>query len=299
MLDIYKFNAEAVICIGDIHGDFNGIVGYIKQHDIKNSIIIVCGDVGIGFNKDQYYKETFAKITKKTLVKYNDYVILIRGNHDKKECFDNKLYNTKRIKAVPDYSIISMYPMDDPEMVTLPFNVLCVGGAISIDRKWRKAKNNSLSMQYMFYHYTDNSKSVEELLKESPRCYWEDEPNIYDEIKLAEIKENGLTIDAVATHTAPSFCEPTTKDGITSFLKEDIELESDLTDERSNMDKLYNKLIEDKHPISVWCYGHFHYHKYQNINNIRFFLLDMERNGKIDGVELFCNRDVFKQEGEE
>ena len=42
-LNIIEFtDVEDIYCIGDIHGKFNSIKGFIKQNDIRNSLIIVC-----------------------------------------------------------------------------------------------------------------------------------------------------------------------------------------------------------------------------------------------------------------
>ena len=75
-MDILKINTEAVYCVGDLHGNFNDILFFIKSKDIKNSTIIFCGDVGIGFNKPEYYKQIFNKI-KKELSKRNLYLLFI------------------------------------------------------------------------------------------------------------------------------------------------------------------------------------------------------------------------------
>lgn len=200
--------------------------------------------------------------------------------------FDNKLINDKRIKAVPDYTIVQVYPMDDIECLSLPYNVLCVGGATSIDRMHRIGVNNKLLMEYSKHH---NMETLEEAKKNCLKCYWEDEAPVYDEETLNEIKEQGITIDAVTTHTCPSFCQPITKDGIRYWMRFDTNLEKDIDNERNVMDKLYNKLIEDKHPLSVWYYGHYHYHHNDSINGIRYYLLDMERNGKMDIVTIYKN----------
>ena len=284
-INLLKINAEAVLCTGDLHGNLNSIGYQIKQFGIQNSVLICCGDIGLGFNKLEYYKQYLNKL-KKVLTKYNDYVILLRGNHDDKVYFDNKLINDKRIKAVSDYTIVQVYPMDDIECLSLPYNVLCVGGATSIDRMHRISVNNKLLMEYSKHH---NMETLEEAKKNCLKCYWEDEAPVYDEETLNEIKEQGITIDAVTTHTCPSFCQPITKDGIRYWMQFDTNLEKDIDNERNVMDKLYNKLIEDKHPLSVWCYGHYHYHHNDSINGIKYYLLDMERNGKMDIVTIYKN----------
>lgn len=284
MIKKVQINAERVYCTGDLHGNFNSIGYQIKRFDIHNALIICCGDIGLGFNKLGYYKQTFDKL-KKTLTKYNDYIIFLRGNHDDKAYFDGKTINDKRIKAVEDYTVVQVFFTDDKEHNTLPFNILCVGGATSIDRSYRMTVNNKLLIEYAHNH----NDTLEDAKKNAPKCYWENEVPIYDENKLNEIKENGITIDAVATHTCPTFCQPTTKNGIVYWMKLDENLEKDIDNERNVMDLLYNKLQEDKHPLTIWCYGHYHFHNNETINSTKFFLIDMERDGKMDMVEIYSN----------
>ena len=119
--------------------------------------------------------------------------------------------------------------------------------------------------------------------------YWIGEEPFFDKNKLGEIKNNGVKLNAICTHTCPDFCAPYTKDGIKGWLLEDSKLEKDIDKERQTMTDLYNKLIEDGHPIDKWCYGHYHFHDFQEIDGIKFYLLDMDRNGVMDFVEIYRN----------
>ena len=49
-INLLKINAEAVLCTGDLHGNLNSIGYHIKQFGIQNSVLICCGDIGLGFN---------------------------------------------------------------------------------------------------------------------------------------------------------------------------------------------------------------------------------------------------------
>lgn len=290
MVNNYKINVNSVICVGDTHGELMAIAGYIKQYDLHDTAIIVCGDVGIGFMKKDAYIQFFHKI-KKTLSKYNCYLILVRGNHDKKEWFDGETFNDKRVKAVPDYSVLSFYPLEDTEYEESPYNVLCVGGAISIDRIDRIAKNDYLLMKYWEHHFF--FEDITKIEKNAPKEYWEDEYPVYNEEALNELKNKGIQINGVVTHTAPSFCPLITKDGIAEWMKKDENLYKDLYNERNVMDMLYNKLKNDGHPLTNWCYGHFHQHQYTYIDGIKFIMLDMVRKGRLDGVEIACLDERF------
>ena len=50
-------------------------------------------------------------------------------------------------------------------------------------------------------------------------------------------------------------------------------LDKDLDNERKVLSKLYEKLLNDNHPIEKWIYGHFHEHNVEVINNIEFTAL--------------------------
>lgn len=280
-MNILTLNTKAIYAIGDLHGNFKDITYLVKTYDINGSVIIVCGDVGVGFNKPDYYFQTFKKIEKELKTR-NVYVLFVRGNHDDPEYFTNDTFDTKHIKFVRDYSIIQFYDLDDKERVGEHFNILAVGGAISIDRTERIIQNKNYLLKYQINHVC----SFETALQKSSKCYWENEAPVFNLDFFNEIKNNNIKIDAVVTHTSPQFCQPRTKDGIRYWMELDKELEQDIEYERQIMSSIYNKLIEDEQPIKQWIYGHYHFHNMETINDVRFTLLDMDRNGKIDFIEI-------------
>ena len=147
------------------------------------------------------------------------------------------------------------------------------------------ARTERRALEYMHHH----GCSFEEAFRKCPQEYWIGEEPFFDKNKLDEIKNNGVKLNAICTHTCPDFCVPYTKDGIKGWLLEDSKLEEDIDKERQTMTDLYNKLIEDGHPIDKWCYGHYHFHNFQEIDGIKFYLLDMDRNGVMDFVEIYRN----------
>lgn len=273
---LIDFTVESIYCIGDIHGNFNAIRGFIKQHNICNSLIIFCGDCGFGFESNTHYKQTIFPKLAKLLSKNNDYVVFIAGNHDDHSIFNSFIFNYKRIKAVPDYTVINTY--SDEEKTILSHSILCVGGATSIDRTIRIDANNRNAVLYQRYH----NCSLEEAIKNCPKCYWEDEKAVYNEEQLELLNKEETPIDIVCSHTAPSFCKPYTKVGLENWMKYDTELEKDLDEERTVMDKIFHYLNDKTFPLQKWCYGHFHFHNVDYINEVKFSLLDMDRYGKFD-----------------
>lgn len=280
MFDLLKLNIEAVTCVGDLHGNFGSIIQLIKTYDIKNTLIVFCGDISLGFHKPDYYENTFKKINREAS-RRNIYLYFIRGNHDDPASFNGNLYKGKRIRTIRDYSVIECYGLNDTEMSGEKYTILAVGGALSIDRTERIAKTEYEAHRYMRFHL---GVDYDEAYRRCPQCYWVDEMPVFDPKKLDEIKENGIKIDCVCTHTAPYFCEPITKEGVKKWFYVDKELEKDLDIERQTITDIYNKLLIDGHPVEKWVYGHFHFHNTKEIDGIMFYLLDMERGGRFDSV---------------
>lgn len=215
------------IC-GDIHGEFKTLLYQIKNKGIVNAVILVAGDCGVGFEKATYYDQLY-KYLERTLSKYNCLLILLRGNHDAPEYFQNKLINFPRMKTLPDYSIIQFKNR----------NILRVGGAISID--W------SERLQAIW--------KAELKGRTVPKCYWDNEIPIFDEAIFAQLKSNSILIDTIVTHSAPSFCKPVNKSDIEHWFRVDKDLSEAIKQERKTMDAIYDHLKADKHPLSNWYYG--------------------------------------------
>lgn len=281
-MNSFKINTRTVICVGDIHGALNEIGGLLKRYNFKDTSLIFCGDVGFGFYKPEYYKQIFNKL-KKECKKRNCYCFFIRGNHDDPSYFNGKDYKKGYIITVPDYTILQFYDMEDSDKMGFDTCVLCVGGATSVDRTYRKAVQDIRVRDYMRWHF---GVPLEEAKKNVPQSYWEDEKPIFDIDKLNEIIESGVQIDVVCSHTCPSFCEPVTKDGITSWLNADETLSNDIDEERKCMDSIYEFLKNNNQKISRWIYGHYHYHASQEIEGVRYVLLDMVRNNNFDIIQI-------------
>ncbi|MGL4851234.1 MAG: metallophosphoesterase [Phocaeicola sp.] len=244
-MTILNYSKYDSLCVcGDIHGEFKALMFNIKRFGVCNSVIIVAGDCGIGFEKEAHYAQLYSKLSK-TLEATNTIILLVRGNHDDPAYFDGVKIDFERMKCIPDYSVVCVADR----------KVFCIGGAVSIDRKHRKDK--------MWIDQLKNGKNRP--------LYWEDEAVIFNAQSLSELQN--MAIDTVITHTCPSFCYPVSKAGIESWILQDTELLDDLNAERDEVDKIYYKLLEDNHPIKSWYYAHFHQSHTEYINNISFSLL--------------------------
>jgi predicted phosphodiesterase len=130
--EILAFNyreARSVVVCGDIHGAFEEMVFKLcVQYGMTDTLLIVAGDCGFGFEKPGYYDQVFTKISRR-LAKANNWVVMIRGNHDDPAYFQKQRIHHERFRCIPDYSIVT----------ACSHTILCIGGAISIDRTYRLA----------------------------------------------------------------------------------------------------------------------------------------------------------------
>lgn len=98
----------------------------------KAKSIVVCGD----------YKKL-----QKRLASNNCWLVMLRGNHDNPAYFNTIPIKHRRFLTISDYSVIQ----------ACNHNILCVGGAVSVDRSYRKSS--------LKYHH-------DSVVKHHPLRYW-------------------------------------------------------------------------------------------------------------------------------
>ena len=216
--------------------------------EMKDCVIIVAGDCGFGFNKEEYYHQIFNKYVP-LLEQNNIFIYFVRGNHDDPSYFEEQKINYERIKTVPDYSVIKI---DDK-------NILCVGGAISIDRTWRKQEEFVINKHKK---------------KHKKKLYWENEAPIYSQEKLEEICENGIVINGIISHTNPHFAYPPSKSGARNWARVDKELHNDVNKEVHTLSNIYDFFKGKKMNLDFWCYGHHHIHNTQNYEKTTMYAIN-------------------------
>lgn len=263
MVERYEHAKLPTYVIADSHGDFTRLESNIIKH-LSNCILIIAGDVGLGFYNKKYYENIFEQINN-TLIEKHIYCYLIRGNHDDPKYFKEHIINFSNIKTVDDYSIISVG--DE--------NILCVGGGISIDRRVRINNDNKrLHNNIIFMKEYDKNITNEEIIEKTPKTYWKDENVVFNENKLNEIViSNNININYVISHTSPSFAWKQGFEEIMYWINNDNELENDLINERQNLTNVYNKLIQLNQTPKKWIYGHFHDHNVEEYENTEFIAL--------------------------
>lgn len=204
----------------------------------------VDGDCGFGFDKPGYYENVFKRNTLR-LSKSNNWVVMVRGNHDDPEYFSEERIKHERFRTIPDYSVIQ----------ACGHSILCIGGAISIDRNYRKKHDSKYPAS-------------------ATASYWPDEITVYNETALKKISDK-FRIDTVITHTAPSFCELISKNGLSEWAALDPAIPTDCESERKTMDRIYEHLKAAWHHVSHWYYGHFHQSWNSEIDGILISMLDI------------------------
>lgn len=250
-MNVFDFpEARSIVVVGDIHGEFNKLIHKCcVRYKVRDTLIVVAGDCGFGFERPGYYDYVYER-NRKYLSGSNCWLVMVRGNHDNPAYFNGPhRIGHERFMTVPDYAVLT----------ACGHVMLCVGGAVSVDRMLRK---NS-----PFYRATEASAPLER------NVYWEDEVPVYDGNQLEEITR-AFDIDTVVTHTAPNVCDRIVKMGLYSFSIDDDMLLADVDAERALMDRLRAYLLSH-HPLRYWFYGHFHQSWHYEVEGVRYCMLDV------------------------
>ena len=204
-----------IILVGDVHGEWDSLKYNIRRYGYQNAYIIQVGDFGIGFRHESEEQRTLFGLNK-ILEDNNCHLFVIRGNHDDPSHFKktNNPFDFSNITLLQDYS----------ELELLGKRILLVGGAVSIDRRFR----------------------IE------GKSYWSDEEFV---LKLEnEFPYKERQYDLVVTHTRPGICGAFKGfNNIRYWCDQDFDLKNDLIEESQKLDYLY----EHTKPKN-WIYGHFH-----------------------------------------
>lgn len=268
MFDIIETNKSFIYAIGDIHGEFKSIANWIKICELSNCALIFCGDFGLGFTSIQKERDGLSKAQKLCEERDIDCYI-IRGNHDDPEYYNGTSKNLvlSRFKPLSDYTVIK-----SPQ-----HNILCLGGAVSIDRSHRI----SSYWDKMHIVIKKGHLSYNKARDKVKPTWWENEGFVYNEEILKEITESGLNIDIICSHSAPEHVYPILSNHHSILMFDsDSNLKFDIKRERENLSSVLDFLKKNGSNVLHWYYGHFHDHHMEKIDGTTFHLLDMGTNGK-------------------
>jgi hypothetical protein len=224
-----------MLLVGDIHGEWENLADRLRQRNTRSTTLLQVGDLGVGFSKKTDERQRLERLDR-ALDMRDLTLYAIRGNHDDPAYFaPEQEQRWERIHFVPDYTLLTI----DRQ------RVLCVGGAISIDRRHRQAGIT----------------------------YWRDEGFVFDPTTLHAMDLSDVS--AVVTHTAPSFAPPLQWGSLVwDSVRGDPALAEDLNAERSAMDALYEAVTVRCAP-RWWAYGHFHARATARHAGTAFLLLDV------------------------
>jgi Calcineurin-like phosphoesterase len=233
-----------MIVLGDVHGRWHDLAGLLVRAQVRDRDILQLGDFGIGFGSPEL--ETRAlRLLDDILVERGCRLWAIRGNHDRPDRWVPEAPQPwQAIRLVPDYTVLRLEGLA----------VLCIGGAISVDR-----------------------------LTRSPGKYWPDEGFTLDSARLAQIDLTNLSM--VATHTAPDGAFPREFGPIVAhFAQHDPTLLQELSAERRAMATLADLIAERVTP-QYWCYCHFHDRHVEQIGSTCYVLLGIFEYAEIPPVK--------------
>lgn len=213
--------------IGDIHGDFQKLQQIVKP--FTDTVFIICGDCGFGFpdTKEDKIKKMLKSTFNSFLEKRNLYLLFIRGNHDDNNLFITNTINTDRFILLPDYSVVTVNNT----------NILCVGGAVSVDRRFRKVNTG----------------------------YW------YGE-EMLELETVSIKVDILCTHTINReylAYTLTTPDWLKISFDVDKKLRLDCYRENGICQSL-----QAYYKPKYWIHGHYHISNRLEIDNMKVISLN-------------------------
>lgn len=202
-----------------------------------NSVIIVAGGGGFGTKDDGFFENLLGKFNELAMLN-KSYVLIIRGCFDDPSYFSEKKFDFSNVILVKDYSIVRMNG----------FDILCIGGGVSIDRQWRREQGERLGKKLVF----DGCESILDK-------------------KLLEEALNNFKVTCIVTNDAPTFMPPSLDTSNSSkWAASDNTIIADMTEQRLRMDGIYSEVVRLNKKPYAWCYFGQNTDNANKINNIRF-----------------------------
>ncbi len=95
-----------IIFIGDVHGEFKELTVKLARSNVRESHFIQVGDFGLGFKKKEAESDELEALNS-FLIKENNHLYVIRGNHDNPKYFKASS-GFSNITFLADYSLIEL-----------------------------------------------------------------------------------------------------------------------------------------------------------------------------------------------
>ena len=214
-----------IYLFGDIHGDADELLYYLRQSSIKpGDTLVLLGDVGLNYRLHHHKDE----LSKAQLEKTGIHFLCIHGNHERRPATIPTYHLTewRGGKAYIEDAYPHLYFAKDGEVFDLEGRkAIVLGGAYSIDKPYRLMRGWSW--------FEDEQPSVE----------------IKADVKR-RLDELDWKVDLVLSHTCPAKYIP--REAMMSFVDQS-------TVDRSTEDWLDG--IEDRLRYDAWYCGHWHINK--------------------------------------
>lgn len=207
---------------GDKHGNYNDVLDFCCQNDTtQNDVLVILGDAGINFCQDARDKKL-----KELLATLPITLFCIHGNHDMRPqniaSYKEVSWNAGVVFMEEEYPNI-LFAKDGEVYNFDGKSVLVIGGAYSVDKKYRLFKN----------------------------LPWFEDEQPSEEVKakvLEKLKQVDWSVDIILTHTMPYNCESQL------FLSANID--------QTTVDKSTEHWLDyimSNTRFSLWYGGHFHF----------------------------------------
>lgn len=255
-----------VYLIGDMHGAMLSVVWEMTvRKKFKDTLVIACGDIGMGFESTKYYQQKWKRVIE-DLKENHNHIACIRGNHDDPSYFRDGWFNHTIMEE--SFNNYITFVNDYNYLLTSIGGILCIGGAVSIDRSgYHRIKDQTWWMDEGLLMISD-----------------EEFTNILEIITTNDTIKNCPMV-MVASHTSPRGAFPINNSfedqgqAINNWAVNDSKLKEDCWQEREYLRHAQDILLA--HPIisktlKCWVYGHFHQH-YEGGYDIYYVALDMFR----------------------
>lgn len=222
-----KRDREFVLITGDTHGRFARIREYLWRNQVaEQSLLIILGDAGIN-----YFGGARDRELKKFLETFDITLFCIHGNHERRPetipTYKEECWRGGVVYVEPDYPHL-LFAKDGEVYDICGKQTLVIGGAYSVDREYRIARN-----------------------PHNPEWWPDEQPS--EEIKQrvrTKLDSMNWKADVVLSHTVPRKYEP-----VETFLK---------WIDQSSVDKStedWLQEIEDNLTYEHWYAGHYHIQK--------------------------------------
>ena len=231
ILELEEFDNIAIQ--GDLHSDYNSIPHFLNSNELDRVLIINVGDFAMFGHKPELDE------LNRNLGLRESKLLVVRGNHDNPMFYTGEsIY--ENITFLKDYTLVKVNDK----------NILCVGGAISIDRKCGTLSKPNAKDRIGFDYFLDEGFVLKEVDVDR--------------------------IDLVITHTAPDGVFPFYQGQLVdNYALVDETLKTDLFVERYQV-RLFCDAILPK-GVKQWYYGHFHQDSVTYIGETRFQCLSPQQ----------------------